>query len=62
MARFKPTRPNKEGAAPRHVLLSVTPEKYAHLQALAKVYGVSLKEFVRQAVDYAVTELDDGQP
>ena len=41
----------------RNVKLEVSPERYAELQAIATAHGVSLRELLRQSVDYAIANL-----
>ncbi len=41
----------------RNIKIEVGPERYAELQEIARVKGISLKELVRQAVDYAIADM-----
>jgi hypothetical protein len=54
MEPFRPTKPARPQRIMRNVKLEVTPERYDHLKGLADAAGITLKEFIRQAVAYAV--------
>jgi type IV secretory pathway ATPase VirB11/archaellum biosynthesis ATPase len=43
----------------RNIKIEVGPERYAQLQGIAAKRGISLKELVRQAVDYAIDQMVD---
>lgn len=41
----------------RNIKIEVPPEKYEELQSLAQKHNISLKEFIRQCVDYATSNM-----
>lgn len=41
----------------RNIKIEVGPERYAELQAIAAARNISLKELIRQAVDYAIADM-----
>lgn len=50
--------PEKRELSPfGHIAFKVTPETHARYKALAKAHGVSMIEFIRQAVDFAIENM-----
>ena len=50
---FRP-EPRTNVKAVRHINYTCGPHRYAELEAIAKGSGISLKELLRQMVDFAV--------
>ncbi|HEU4708507.1 MAG TPA: hypothetical protein VFS17_04275 [Methylophilaceae bacterium] len=57
--RFK-LKPPEELPARGHVLVDLEPAVFARLTEVAKKHGVSKKEIARQAVLFAIEELENG--
>lgn len=55
MMPFQPVKKQKKDIG--HILLQLERSKYERIKATAKEHNLSLKEFVRQAIDYAVEHL-----
>lgn len=57
----KTFRPTKRPAriAFRNIKIEVTPERYDALKGYADAAGISLKEFIRQAVDFAIEHIEE---
>lgn len=48
----------KDGAS--QIVINIGPEKYRRVRVLAAEAGISIKEFARQAMDYAIENMGDG--
>lgn len=59
-ATFRPEPRTKRGVAKR-IDYSCGPLRYAELEAMARQSGVSLKELVRQMVEFALEHRKRGQ-
>lgn len=53
---FNPTK-RPTGRLLRNIKLEVTPERYSEIQAIAASRGISIKELIRQSVDYALNDM-----
>lgn len=59
MATFKPeVRTNAKTV--RHINYTCGPNRYAELEVIAKKAGISLKELLRQMVDFALANMEHG--
>lgn len=56
-APFKPDARTRVGTI-HHINYTCGPEKYAQLQQIAKAHGVTLKELLRQMVEYALANME----
>ena len=54
---FKPVR--EKEISPTQISLRVAEHEYAKIKAQAKTAGMSMNEFVRQAVQYALDNMED---
>lgn len=58
--RFKPVAPGSDTTR-RNVKIELPPDEYAAVKSAAKMHGVSMKEFVRQALRFAMDNLEPAQ-
>jgi hypothetical protein len=56
-AVFKP-EPRTNTKTVRHINYTCGPQRYAELEAVAKAAGISLKELLRQMVDFALANME----
>ena len=59
MNKFSPKKPDAVNHQLRNIKLEVLPDYYDHLANIAKSRKISLKELVRQAVDFAINNIDE---
>jgi hypothetical protein len=56
MGSFSP-KPRTTGKTIRHINYTYNPDQYARLEGIAKSAGVTLKELLRQMVDFSLENM-----
>jgi len=54
---FRP-QPRTAGKIVRHINYTCSPERYEELEVVAHDHGVSLKELLRQMVEFSIAHLE----
>lgn len=58
-AAFRPSPPVRSKPTVSNLRLEFAPEKAAEIRAAAARYGLSMRAFCQQAIDYALANMED---